>query len=109
MVQSFLMLLVISTLLVFATIFGLARADSYTEAVTGHVITQEIQNNDMDHSAVANAELNRQMHQLSLQILAVVFDNMPDILDGISAQMRLEADKMYKCSLQDDYKNKECK
>jgi hypothetical protein len=63
----------------------------------------------MDHSAVANAELNQQMHQLSLEILAVVFNNMPNILDGISAQMRLEADKMYKCSLQDDYKNKECK
>ena len=99
------MLLIITTLLV----SGFARADSYSEAVAGHVITQKVQNNDMDHSAVANAELNRQMHQLSLEILAVVFNNMPTILDGISAQMRLEADKMYKCSLQDDYKNKECK
>jgi len=104
-IQNFLMLLIISTLLA----AGFARADSSIEAVTGHVITQKIQNNDMDHSAVANAELNRQMHQLSLEILAVVFNNMPNILDGISAQMRLEADKMYKCSLQDDYKNKECK
>lgn len=104
-IRNFFMLLIISTLLV----FGFARADSYTEAVTGHVITQKVQNNDMDHSAVANAELNRQMHQLSLEILAVVFNNMPNILDGISAQMRLEADKMYKCSLQDDYKNKDCK
>tara|TARA_B100000482_G_scaffold174449_1_gene142945 strand:- start:70 stop:390 length:321 start_codon:yes stop_codon:yes gene_type:complete len=101
---NFLMLLIITTLLV----SGFARADSYSEAVVGHVITQKVQNNDMDHSAVANAELNRQMHQLSLEILAVVFNNMPDILDGISAQMRLEADKMYKCSLQDDYKNKDC-
>ena len=98
------MLLIITTLLV----SGFARADSYSEAVVGHVITQKVQNNDMDHSAVSNAELNRQMHQLSLEILAVVFNNMPTILDGISAQMRLEADKMYKCSLQDDYKNKEC-
>ena len=101
---NFLMLLIITTLLV----SGFARADSYNEAVVGHVITQKVQNNDMDHSAVANAELNRQMHQLSLEILAVVFNNMPTILDGISAQMRLEADKMYKCSLQDDYKNKDC-
>ena len=36
------MLLIISTLLV----FGFARADSYTEAVAGHVITQKIQNNE---------------------------------------------------------------
>ena len=65
------MLLIITTLLV----SGFARADSYSEAVVGHVITQKVQNNDMDHSAVANAELNRQMHQLSLEILAVVFNN----------------------------------
>ena len=97
------MLLIITTLLV----SGFARADSYSEAVVGHVVTQEL-TGDIDKGAVANAELNRQMHQLSLEILAVVFNNMPTILDGISAQMRLEADKMYKCSLQDDYKNKEC-
>jgi len=101
--QNFLMLLIITTLLV----SGFARADSYSEAVVGHVVTQEL-TGDIDKGAVANAELNRQMHQLSLEILAVVFNNMPTILDGISAQMRLEADKMYKCSLQDDYKNKEC-
>ena len=97
------MLLIITTLLV----SGFARADSYSEAVVGHVVTQEL-TGEIDKGAVANAELNRQMHQLSLEILAVVFNNMPTILDGISAQMRLEADKMYKCSLQDDYKNKEC-
>ena len=97
------MLLIITTLLV----SGFARADSYSEAVVGHVVTQEL-TGDIDKGAVANAELNRQMHQLSLEILAVVFNNMPTILDGISAQMRLEADKMYKCSLQDDYKNKDC-
>lgn len=97
------MLLIITTLLV----SGFARADSYSEAVVAHVVTQEL-TGDIDKGAVANAELNRQMHQLSLDILAVVFNNMPTILDGISAQMRLEADKMYKCSLQDDYKNKEC-
>ena len=97
------MLLIITTLLV----SGFARADSYSEAVVGHVVTQEL-TGEIDKGAVANAELNRQMHQLSLEILAVVFNNMPTILDGISARMRLEADKMYKCSLQDDYKNKEC-
>jgi hypothetical protein len=33
---------------------------------------------------------------------------MPNILDSISAQLRQELDKQYKCSLQGDYKNKEC-
>ena len=98
------MLLIITTLLV----SGFARADSYNEAVVGHVITQKVQNNDMDQGAIARAELNKQMHELSLDILSVIFNNMPDILDGISTQMRLEADKMYKCQLQGDYKNKDC-
>ena len=78
--QNFLMLLIITTLLV----SGFARADSYSEAVVGHVVTQEL-TGEIDKGAVANAELNRQMHQLSLEILAVVFNNMPTILDGISA------------------------
>jgi len=35
---------------------------------------------------------------------------MPNILDGIAADMRLKADKNYKCSLQpEEYKNKDCK
>jgi len=35
-------------------------------------------------------------------------EHMPNILDSISAELRQEADKKYKCSLQGDYKNKEC-
>ena len=31
----------------------------------------------------------------------VLLQNMPNILDSISAQLRLELDKQYKCSLQD--------
>ena len=97
------MLLIITTLLV----SGFARADSYNEAVVGHVVTQEL-TGEIDKGAIARAELNKQMHELSLDILSVIFNNMPDILGGISTQMRLEADKMYKCQLQGDYKNKDC-
>ena len=47
---------------------------------------------------------------MSLEIIQVVFNNMPNILDGIAADMRLKADKNYKCSLQpEEYKNKDCK
>ena len=55
-------------------------------------------------------EIKRLMHNMSLEIISVMMKSLPSILDGISAQMRLEADKMYKCALQsDDYKNKDCK
>ena len=89
--------------------FTMAKADTKSEAIVGHVITQVIQGNDMDHAEVMTNELTALMHKLSIEMTSVLLQNMPNILDSISAQLRLELDKQYKCSLQDDnYKNKEC-
>ena len=90
-------------------ITGVAKSDEKTTAIVGHVITQAIQGNDMDHTEVMTNELAALMHKFSIEISSVLLQNMPNILDSISAQLRLELDKQYKCSLQDkDYKNKEC-
>ena len=92
--------------------FGLsniAKADTKTEAIIGHVITQTIQGNEMDHAEVFSHELNALVHQFSLDMIEIITKNMPNILDSISAELRKEAHKKYKCSLQsEDYKNKEC-
>ena len=89
--------------------FTTAKADTKSEAIVGHVITQVIQGNDMDHAEVMTNELAALMHKFSIEITSVLLQNMPNILDSISAQLRLELDKQYKCSLQDkDYKNKDC-
>jgi len=86
------------------------KADTKTEAIIGHVITQAIQGNDMDHAEVMGNELKLLMHKYSIEMTHVLLQHMPNILDSISAQLRLELDKQYKCSLQsEDYKNKECK
>ena len=51
----------------------------------------------------------RLLHQLTINITDELFRHLPAILDSISATMRQEVDKEYKCSIQpDDYKNKEC-
>ena len=85
------------------------KAETKTETIIGHVITQAIQGNDMDHTEVLTNELNALMHQFSIDIMETLLQNMPNILDSISAQLRQEIDKQYKCSLQsEDYKNKEC-
>ena len=85
------------------------KADTKTEAIIGHVITQAIQGNDMDHAEVMGNELKLLMHKYSIEMTHVLLQHMPNILDTISAQLRLELDKQYKCSLQsEDYKNKEC-
>ena len=90
-------------------ITGVGKSDTKTETIVGHVITQAIQGNEMDHAEVMTNELAALMHKFSIEITSVLLQNMPNILDSISAQLRLELDKHYKCSLQDkDYKNKEC-
>ena len=88
--------------------FTQSKADEKTTAIIGHVITQKIQGNDMDHAEVMGNELASIMHKLSIEMTTVLLQNMPNILDSISAQLRQELDKQYKCSLQGDYKNKEC-
>ena len=86
-----------------------AMSDEKTETIVGHVITQKIQDNKMDHAEILSNELAATMHKLSIEITSILLQNMPNILDSISAQLRLELDKQYKCSLQDkDYKNKDC-
>jgi len=101
--------IVILSLLMLSMVFKVVKADEKTTAIIGHVITQKIQGNDIDHAEVMTNELAALMHKFSIEITSVLLQNMPNILDSISAQLRLELDKQYKCSLQDkDYKNKEC-
>ena len=79
-----------------------AKANDYTTATTAHIITETIKGTNLDEAEILNAETQR-------QIVSILFKSLPNILDGISAQLRQEADKKYKCSLQSkDYKNEEC-
>ena len=86
-----------------------AMSNEKTSAIVGHVITHAIQGNDMNHTEVFTNELNALMHKFSLDMLDIFLEHMPNILDSVQKELKLEADKRYKCSLQDDdYKNKEC-
>ena len=108
MKKFFALIIILNTLLWFG-LSSVAKADEKTSAIIGHVITQTIQGNEMDHAEVMSNELAALMHKFSIEITSVLLQNMPNILDSISAQLRLELDKQYKCSLQDkDYKNKDC-
>ena len=106
--KKFFAIIIILNSLLFVGLSSVAKADDKTSAIVGHVITQAIQGNDMDHAEVLSNELAALMHKFSIEITSVLLQNVPNILDSISAQLRLELDKQYKCSLQGDYKNKEC-
>ena len=107
MKKFFALIIILNSLLWFG-LSSVAKADEKTTAIIGHVITQTIQGNEMDHAEVMTNELAALMHKFSIEMTSVLLQNMPNILDSISAQLRQELDKQYKCSLQGDYKNKEC-
>ncbi len=107
MKKFFATIIILNTLL-FVGLSSVAKADDKTSAIIGHVITQAIQGNEMDHAEVLSNELAALMHQFSIEMTTVLLQYMPSIMDSISAQLRLELDQKYKCSLQGDYKNKDC-
>ena len=107
MKKFFATIIILNTLL-FVGLSSVAKADDKTSAIVGHVITPAIQGNDMDHAEVLSNELAALMHKYSIEMTTVLLQYMPSILDSISAQLRQELDKKYKCSLQGDYKNKDC-
>ena len=87
-----------------------ASANDYNTATGAHILTEVIKGTDLDEGAIMNAEIQKLLHNFSMEIIAVFSNNLPSILDSISAELRAKADKNYKCALQsDDYKNKECK
>ena len=107
--KKFLATIIILNTLLFVGLSSVAKADDKTSAIIGHVITQAIQGNDMDHTEVFTNELNNLIHSFTIDMMDIIMEHMPNVLDSISAELRQEADKQYKCSLQgDDYKNKEC-
>ena len=107
MKKFFTLIIILNTLLWFG-LSSVAKADEKTTAIIGHIITQAIQGNDMNHAEVMGNELASIVHKYSIEMTTVLLQYMPSILDSISAQLRQELDKKYKCSLQGDYKNKEC-
>ena len=107
MKKFFATIIILNTLL-FVGLSSVAKADDKTSAIIGHVITQAIQGNDMDHTEVFTNELNNLIHSFTIDMMDIIMEHMPNVLDSISAQLRQELDKQYKCSLQGDYKNKDC-
>lgn len=86
-----------------------AKADEYNTAVIGHVIKENISGNGVDMS-VLESEMQKLAYQFALQMTDVLEKNLPVILESLAAELRLNADSKYKCSLLEDtvIADKEC-
>ena len=75
------------------------KANEYNTAVIGHVVSETIKGTDIDHSALLEAEMSKIAHQFALQMTFVMQKHLPQILEGLAADIRLQADNKYKCKL----------
>ena len=85
------------------------QANDYNTAVIGHIITQKVQGNNVDTS-VLEAEMHKLAYSFALEATDIIEKHLPDILEGLAADIRMKADSEYKCSLLKDTKiaDKEC-
>ena len=72
------------------------------------LILQDSHSEEVDASKVMEVELERLAHRYSIEVIGVMQEFLPAILDKIASDLRQEADKRYKCKLLEDSGN-ECK
>ena len=72
-----------------------AKAQTYNEAVLGHVITENIRGG-IDNEAVMEAELQRAAYMFAIQSINILESYLPSILDGVKRDMEIQVEEKYK-------------
>ena len=85
------------------------KANDYNNAVVGHVIKETISGNGVDTS-VLEAEMHKLAYSFALEATDIIEKHLPNILESIATELRMNADSKYKCALLKDTKiaDKEC-
>ena len=104
--------LIITLLISNAFIWGVflpsnAKANDYNTAVIGHVVTNA---GEIDKEALLESEMAKIGHKYALEMVSIMQEYLPSIIDGAMADLRLKLDAKHKCLLLKDTKiaDKEC-
>ena len=104
--------LIVTLLIANAFIWGVflpsnAKANDYNTTVIGHVITNA---NEIDKQALLESEMAKIGHKYALEMVSIMQEYLPSIIDGAMADLRLKLDAKHKCLLLKDTKiaDKEC-
>ena len=91
----------------FNLLYNKVNAGEYEEAVAGHVITNS---SEIDHDKLLKSEMQKLAYIMMLHMADTLEKTMPYIIEELTAQLRQESDKLYKCELLEDTKiaDKEC-
>ena len=79
-----------------------ATADAYNDALLSHIVQSKINGDRTNVEKLFEQELKRNAHKYALDTIIVLQKYLPSIIEGITARMRIEADKAYKESLLKD-------
>jgi hypothetical protein len=78
------------------SIFNAVKADDYSKAVVGHVISETIKGTDIDTKYIMENELEKLAHKFMIDSISILQAYLPQILEGVAADLRLQVDKKYK-------------
>jgi len=98
--KSFLTLFLVFVYIWSWSIFNAVNAaENKTQAIIGHVITETIKGTEIDKMAILEQELKLLSHKTALDMIKLIENRLPDILEGIAAELRLKSDAKLKCEL----------
>ena len=91
----------------FNLLYNKVNAGEYETAVLGHVIKNS---SEIDKEKLFEAEMAKIGHKYALEMVSIMQQYLPAIIDGAMADLRLKLDQQYKCELLGDTKiaGKEC-
>ena len=86
------------------------KANEYNTAVISHVISETLKGTDIDHGKLLEQEISKLGHDMALQMVSILQQHLPYIMDGVITELKLELDKTHKCLLLKDTKigDKDC-
>ena len=99
--KKFIMMVLIVNGLVWGLLSNV-KADDYGKAVVGHIIQTKVNDTNIDVNALMSYELEKLAHKYSIEMVSILQAYLPAILDGVMAELRLQADEKYKCALLKD-------
>ncbi len=77
-----------------------AKAQTYNEAVLGHIITENIRGG-INNEAVMQAELQRAAYIFGMKSIDILESYLPSMLDGVKRDLQIEVEEKYKDVLSD--------
>lgn len=78
---------------------NVVKSNEYYKAVIANVVQNKVNGTNVDIEKLMSKELEGIGHQYAIEMLTVLQKYLPALLDGALADMRLKADKEYKCKL----------